>query len=748
MFLRRAIMKFDNLLLSLLITLCFVHSASLAQESIVDAYFEESKRLSAIGEASRARKLGESALEEAKKTPSKSYRTADIYLVVASLQMDDKDNDSARSTIREARPEIEKLYGARSLQMAKAEGLFGLATVRDNPASAETSLKESLALYESLGGRKPEEEALLLIELGGLERMKRDYSEAEAHFRKAISLYEMSLGKDHDWLARPLNDLADVMEKEGRKGEDVLTLRERALKILQSKRSSPSRYGVQLCLLARSYLSSGDFRTAATILSKSKGYIPEPVLPWILIDLSSAQLALDNLPEAQTTLAHIVELQSKQADSQGKSMLDYNQALVTATLDSLLARNQALLQFKRGQIPKAIEHCDRSLKTYRKVSQAVRTEVASILACCHIAKKDLATAEKILTDCKADIEATEESLLPRSGMLELLAVVADLKGDTKKCNELLDEAVKLQKSKLSHDAIELAGTYDLISVLDGVHNAKDVALESAKEADRLRQSNLKMRILDLATLLSNIAYAYKLSGENERANAAFRRLIDIRSSESAAVGILQEYFEWLKARGLVTEAGIVEKQLARAKQKVLIAELNNEAVLELREENFKAALATLAKAAKIDPSDTIVKRNLVAAYNRFGYALQMAEPQNAISNFYKAAYIDPTDTASRSAISWMHRKRLLDPSNPNVRLSIANKLYMSLDYAAAVIEYEEAMALQKRATTSQRLTEEQMKAAVTRAVDCYRKLSNQDGIKRLQSQSTPSIPVPTKRATR
>jgi tetratricopeptide (TPR) repeat protein len=123
-------------------------------------------------------------------------------------------------------------------------------------------------------------------------------------------------------------------------------------------------------------------------------------------------------------------------------------------------------------------------------------------------------------------------------------------------------------------------------------------------------------------------------------------------------------------------------------------DLNNAGVQALNKGNFQLAIQNLEKAVKADPGYTLARQNLAIAYNNYGLQLQN-NPKEAIKQFHKALFYDPTNSTTGANLDGIIRYMGKDPNSFKDRIALANEARNASpnDFIGATIEYKAALKI-------------------------------------------------------
>lgn len=121
-------------------------------------------------------------------------------------------------------------------------------------------------------------------------------------------------------------------------------------------------------------------------------------------------------------------------------------------------------------------------------------------------------------------------------------------------------------------------------------------------------------------------------------------------------------------------------------------DLNNAGVKALNAGNFQLAIQKLEEAVKLDPSYKLAKDNLAIAYNNYGLQLQ-SNPKEAIKQFHKALFFDPTNSTTNANLQGIIRYMGKDPGSFKDRVTLAGDARKASDFDGAIIEYKAALQL-------------------------------------------------------
>ncbi|MBU6455139.1 MAG: tetratricopeptide repeat protein [Cyanobacteria bacterium REEB67] len=128
-----------------------------------------------------------------------------------------------------------------------------------------------------------------------------------------------------------------------------------------------------------------------------------------------------------------------------------------------------------------------------------------------------------------------------------------------------------------------------------------------------------------------------------------------------------------------------------------LARLNNEAVKEINDGQFEAAIKTLHELTDSAPDYAHARDNLTIAHNNWGLELAKRTPDQAARQFRQALYLDPSQGASRRNLDAMIKEIGKNPHDAADRLTLARENLSAGDKEAAFVEATEALKLKNSA---------------------------------------------------
>jgi tetratricopeptide (TPR) repeat protein len=164
--------------------------------------------------------------------------------------------------------EIErKQYGPKHWLVAGA--LMGLATAHQAQGHLDLALRydrEALDIFQS---RNPEDPNIgkVLVNVGEVLRLQGKPAEALESYRKALAIFEKTLGADNPNLAFPLSGIAQVLPKLGRAAEAIAPA-ERAVALFGNGQGDPLYLNESRLFLAAALWDGGGDRARAVQLAR------------------------------------------------------------------------------------------------------------------------------------------------------------------------------------------------------------------------------------------------------------------------------------------------------------------------------------------------------------------------------------------------------------------------------------------------------------------------------------------------
>lgn len=248
---------------------------------------------------------------------------------------------------------LEKTSNTRDLAAALSNlGQVDAALGRDS--DAEPLYKRALSLYEKSVGLDSAEIAPLLNNLAALDERQQRYAEAEPLFQRALAIREKALGPSHPDVGQALNNLATLYERQDRHA-DAEPLFKRALVIYQKAAGAESPpVATLLNNLGQVYKSEGRYADAEPPIRQSLA-IREKVLGTGHPDVARSLNNLADLKQRQQRYAEAEPLFVRALDIRTRALGPEHPDALTA------ASNLAALYQDEGRPKDALPLIERMI---------------------------------------------------------------------------------------------------------------------------------------------------------------------------------------------------------------------------------------------------------------------------------------------------------------------------------------------------------------------------------------------------
>lgn len=150
---------------------------------------------------------------------------ADLDYVFGVVQIVRGDLEAAEQALTRALHTAEGIRGAE-LSVAATLAALGRVGMRRMNGTAEPFLERAKAIEEKLLGPDHPDVAAVLLALGGAAYERADYTVAAAHYERAISILDRSVGHESAQMANAYNNLANVRQWQGREADALVAIRE------------------------------------------------------------------------------------------------------------------------------------------------------------------------------------------------------------------------------------------------------------------------------------------------------------------------------------------------------------------------------------------------------------------------------------------------------------------------------------------------------------------------------------------
>jgi eukaryotic-like serine/threonine-protein kinase len=282
-------------------------------------------------------------------------------------------------------------------------GLGLAATEGGDLAEAAAYLAEAAAIGRRAGARGRDELAISWNNQGNLHLAKEDYAAAETFFRRALTLDQQTLGKDHPESLRVQNNLARVLRLRGDPGAAALY---RDLLAVQRRVLGPAHLHLALTL---------------------------------------GNLAVAELDQGHTAAAEAALHESEAIRRHLHQPPDLDEANTLNTL--------AGIQYEKGDLDAADESYQKSFALYRKL-RGTPAELANALrglALVRQGRRDLPGAEKLVRESLALLSGAGNAELDTAGSWYFLAEIQRASGRPREAEASYREALALHLRILGAD---------------------------------------------------------------------------------------------------------------------------------------------------------------------------------------------------------------------------------------------------------------------------------------------------------
>ena len=163
-----------------------------------------------------------------------------------------------------------EVFGEKDERYIRTLVVLGVYNRRlERLGAAESHYKRALQLYEETLGPIHENVAAVLANLGIIRDMQRRYSEAEEYYRRALRIDELVYGPDHPYVASDLSNLAMTYKGSGRSDDAELALK-RALSIYEKAgEANDVHMANTLSALGTLYFDQGRYTEAEPLLERA-----------------------------------------------------------------------------------------------------------------------------------------------------------------------------------------------------------------------------------------------------------------------------------------------------------------------------------------------------------------------------------------------------------------------------------------------------------------------------------------------
>jgi serine/threonine protein kinase len=285
---------------------------------------------------------------------------AEMMLMLGRIDVTLGIYDRARGLLDGALERQRRLYGDRSLEVSGTEAeIGGLLSQKGEYAAAEKTLREALALRETLRGREDPGLAPILSNLGEALVESGNLAEGEQAYRRALAINRRALGDDHLEVAMNLSDLGSLLYSRGRYAEAGAQFRQ-ALAIRKG-RTPDSDYDTQTVRgnLGAILATEGSFAEAEELLRKvladrRKSLGPDHPYVGLSLDVLGNTLRdAGDFDEAEAVLREGLDIRRR---TLGPDSADVGKSL----------NNLAFLEYRRGDLAAARRDGELAFATWRK----------------------------------------------------------------------------------------------------------------------------------------------------------------------------------------------------------------------------------------------------------------------------------------------------------------------------------------------------------------------------------------------
>ncbi|HLP12270.1 MAG TPA: tetratricopeptide repeat protein [Flavobacteriales bacterium] len=406
--------------------------------------------------------------------------------------------EKANQRAKEALDTFEEVYGKESfdyaMALANAASLFNSA---EKNQQGLQMLEQSISIYKKLNKTESPEYLVALDQLARLHANMNEYKKAEAAFSEEIALREKIQGKDHVDLGSALFNFANFETSRGR--------------FYEAEKMLDRAFTIQEKALGKNHVDCAKIKQSlADVYAVSGRY-------------TKAEKAYDECAD----IFH---------KTIGKLHPEY----------AIYLGNRGLFYFKKGEFEKAEKYIEQAMRiqhdTYGKESEQ-NIALYNNMGLIKMAKHNYKEAEKIFNWCsnKTKLIYGDKNAGYAISLNSLANLYYEL-GNYPKSQELYEKALAIRKEVFGDKQQEYASA---LNNLGSVYLAKAYAAKDEKERNDLSLAAVvyfKKGLaidsvifgsgnIELTGYYNNLAEAYRLRKEVEKANELYARCIAIENKE-------------------------------------------------------------------------------------------------------------------------------------------------------------------------------------------------------------------------
>jgi len=440
-----------------------------------------------LGRLTSARPLLEEALELIERQHGQEHNEyATVLTNLASLHHGLRNTDLARRLFEQSLDIQRRLPDPDPIGIAHVQHNLALLLHEEGDPIAESHVRESLAIHQTVYGADHPVTAHGLDLLGIIYHSRGDYSAARIHMERALAIREASLGPDHPDVAGSLVDLASVLDYLGER-DQVVRSYERAISI------QTSALGVEHYSVAVTRNNLGDFH-------RRQG------------DFGVARFQLDES----------LRIRRKRARSTSDPR-------VATALNAL-----AHLHKDEGDLVEAQRLYEQSLALRRVAHGDKHTRVATAannLAIVLVQRREYVKAESLLMESLAiRREKLGDQHEKVANTLASLAQIAQHNGEFARAHSLFDDAIDTMSSAVGADSPQVAVQLNNKAVLLKRQGEYEGALRLYEKSLTLSLTAFGPTHPYVTTTRRNMAYLMLRSDDLAAARETYAELLAIREA--------------------------------------------------------------------------------------------------------------------------------------------------------------------------------------------------------------------------
>ena len=373
--------------------------------------------------------------------------------------------------------------------------------------------------------------ARLLNQTAAYLRIRAQYTEAEPLYKKALAIWEQTLGPEHSHTAACLNNLALLYERLG-KYEQAEPLYQRALAIWQ-KVLDPLDPTLAICLnnLAQLYRFQGKYQQAEPLYQQS-----------LAIRKQVWGMHHENTATAYHNLAAMYDEQGKyeQAEPLYQQALTIREQTLAATHTDISAtlNSIAILYHEQGKYKEAESLLRRSIAIHEKIFGPDHAETLTCLNNLALIYKDQAQFEQAESLYRRVLSIREQRMGSAhpdvADSLNNLASLYSTQGKYSLAEEYYQRALVIYERTPGHLHYRTASCLNNLAELYRLQEAFDRAEPLYKEALAIWEQVLGKDHPKTASTLSNMALLYQKQGFYDKAEQLHQQALTIREQKWGA----------------------------------------------------------------------------------------------------------------------------------------------------------------------------------------------------------------------